>query len=255
MERDRITDLLAIDMGNTLTKVGYFHNRHLQEIWACEPDQLQQLLERIVKQLALRSPLTVGWASVNQELPIQEWGLWNQFEKRPHFSSINPTFPFPIQNMYQTPQTLGMDRLLAVVGALGKISAPPVLVIDIGTAVTYDVVDKAYRYLGGGISPGMRMRFQALSSFTARLPLIHPENNFSLVGNSTHESIRSGVVNGLLEEIAGIIQRYKLEFSEEIVVILSGGDASFFEKRLKSINFVEQNLVLLGICESLLSPL
>lgn len=248
-------ELLAIDMGNTLTKVGYFRNQILSKTWTCKPEGLRQLAGEIIRNIPIDHSFTVGWASVNQDEAIQNWDIWNRFEVPPLFQSINHSYPFPIQNLYQTPETLGMDRILAVVGALGKISAPPVLVIDIGTAVTYDVVDKARRYLGGGISPGMRMRFQALSTFTARLPLIQPENNFSLVGNSTHESIRSGVVNGLLEELAGIIQRYKLEFSEEIVVILAGGDASFFEKRLKSINFVEQNLVLLGICESLLSPL
>ena len=242
-------------MGNTRTKVGYFQGRNLQRTWACKPSQLEELLQEIVELIPPQDSLSVGWASVNQDEALQALGVWDRWEERPHFYHLTHRFPFPIQNMYQSPETLGMDRILAVVGALGKISAPPVLVIDIGTAVTYDFVDKASRYLGGGISLGMRMRFQALSTFTARLPLISPENNFTLVGNSTHESIRSGVVNGLLEEIAGIIQRYKSEFSEEIVVILSGGDATFFEKRLKSINFVEQNLVLMGICESLLSPL
>ena len=253
MERDRLASAsyLTIDRGNTRTKVGYFHGNDLLHVASCLPEDLDETVKSIVSKSIDEVPLHVGWISVNQRENISSWPIWRGLKtvvKVKEFSSVDS---FPIVNAYKTPETLGIDRLVAVVGATRLITAPPALVIDLGSAITYDILDSSGTYLGGGISPGMNMRFKALATFTARLPLVEPQKKFDLVGNSTHDCIRSGVVNGLLEELRGIIHRYKGQFSEDLSVILAGGDAHFFEKRLKSVNFVEQNLVLWGIRELL----
>ena len=250
MEGGDMNEYLAIDMGNTRTKIGYFKGKQLVDVWYSSPTELQEVLESFLATFE-GGDLHVGWISVNHSLDLSQWPIWKGIKQVKALKEYASTDSFPLRNAYATPETLGIDRLVAVLGAMQLVSVPPLLVIDMGSAITYDVVDHSHTYLGGGISPGMKMRFRALSEFTARLPLVQPQKKFDLVGNSTHDCIRSGVVNGLLEELEGIIERYKREFSSELSVIISGGDAPFFEKRLKSVNFVEQNLVLLGVRELL----
>jgi type III pantothenate kinase len=159
--------------------------------------------------------------------------------------------PVPVTNGYATPETLGMDRLAAVVGATALHPGRPCLVVDLGTCITYDLVDAAGYYHGGGISPGLRMRFRAMHTFTARLPLIEPEPHAALIGTSTRTAMQSGVVNGLVAELEGMMSRYGAQFPP-LTTILCGGDALFFETQLKGIIFVVPELVLLGLNRILL---
>jgi len=122
----------------------------------------------------------------------------------------------------------------------------PCLVIDAGTCITYDFVDANRNYQGGGISPGLNMRFRAVHTFTAKLPLVTPIKGARLIGDTTESSIQSGVVNGLLAEMEGIIRLYTEEFPG-LRVILCGGDAGFFENQLKASIFASPELVLLGL--------
>ena len=121
-----------------------------------------------------------------------------------------------------------------------------VLAIDAGTCITYDFTDKKSNYWGGGISPGLMMRFNALNTFTAKLPLVVPLGNPALIGNSTETAIQSGVVNGVTAEMDGIINRYEQKYPG-LRVILTGGDGPFFENRLKASIFASPDLVLLGL--------
>jgi type III pantothenate kinase len=119
--------------------------------------------------------------------------------------------------------------------------------VSAGTALTYEYVDAAGDYLGGGISLGMRSRFRALHEFTAALPLVHQDGDLELVGDDTVSCIRSGVVNGLVAEIEGIIGRYQTLAGAHLQVFLTGGDAVFLGNHLKSVTFVDANLLLYGI--------
>lgn len=160
---------------------------------------------------------------------------------------IDRNTPLPIGNRYATPQTLGMDRICAAVGAFSKIGRGPLLVVNAGTAITYDFVDASNNYRGGGISPGLRTRFRALHDYTAALPLVEADGALVLVGDDTESSIRSGVVNGVVAEIEGIVTRYRSLAGEELNVILMGGDAEFLGNHLKNVTFVVANLLLYGI--------
>lgn len=160
------------------------------------------------------------------------------------FTSSTPT---PLVNLYASAATLGSDRLAAAVAGYYLHPNCNVLTIDAGTCIKYNFVNQHNEYLGGGISPGLQMRFKALEHFTSKLPLVSLDENFeSLIGNNTQSSILSGVINGCVTEIDGTIDLYKKQFPE-ILVLLTGGNSDFLAKRLKNSIFAHQNLVLKGL--------
>ena len=156
--------------------------------------------------------------------------------------------PTPFKNLYQTPSTLGKDRIAAVAGAFSLYPNRNVLVIDAGTCITYDFLTDKGEYLGGGISPGIRMRFKAMHTFTGKLPLIEPDEYDGLIGRSTRESMLSGVYNGVISELNGLISLYQEQFGD-IMVIITGGDHEFLHNKLKISIFAAPDLVLLGLNE------
>lgn len=160
---------------------------------------------------------------------------------------LNSSTPIPLKNRYTTPDTLGYDRIAAVVGAHTIFPNRNVLVIDTGTAITYDVVTADGEFLGGNIAPGMEMRFKALNKFTNKLPLIEaPQGIVNLIGESTSEAIQSGVINGILFEIEGFITSVMKEYPK-LQVVITGGDAKYFEKKVKNSIFVNLNLNIIGL--------
>jgi type III pantothenate kinase len=154
--------------------------------------------------------------------------------------------PIPVKNDYKSPKSLGNDRLAAVVGAYNIFPGSNVLVIDAGTAITYDILTDNAVYSGGNISPGMGMRFRALNKFTDRLPLLSSDENYPDLGNTTEGAIISGVQKGIAYEMEGYINEAEVRFNN-LKVILTGGDANFFDKILKKRIFVEQNLICIGL--------
>jgi len=152
----------------------------------------------------------------------------------------------PVKNLYKTPKTLGYDRIAGVVGANFLFPDSNILVIDAGTAVTYDYINENAEYLGGNISPGLDMRFRALNTFTKKLPLFSKKETEKKIGDTTEEAIIIGVQNGLLFEIQGYIDNYQ-KIPKNNKIILTGGDCFFFDKRLKRIIFVLPNLISLGL--------
>ena len=151
-----------------------------------------------------------------------------------------------ISNRYETPETLGLDRLAAANGA--EIISPKKnkLIIDLGTAITIDFVDKDANYLGGNISVGMNSRFKALHDYTQNLPLLSPTEQTELTGKNTIEAIQNGVILGICNEIDGYINSYSSIY-QDITTFLTGGDCLFFEKRVKNTIFAQPNLVAIGL--------
>lgn len=159
---------------------------------------------------------------------------------------FTPQTPVPIGNAYRTPETLGRDRLAAAVGATVLYPGRNVLIVDFGTAVTIDLVTADGTFRGGCISPGMRMRFRALHDYTARLPLCSATEREELLGGSTDEAIRQGVMNSIAFEIEGYMTRMR-EKIDDLCVIFTGGDAKYFAKRIKNTIFANRNLVFCGL--------
>lgn len=152
----------------------------------------------------------------------------------------------PYKNAYASPQTLGADRMALATAAYYYKEKENVLVIDAGSCITYDMVNDIGEYMGGAISPGLRMRYRALNTFTAKLPELKPEAPMTLIGNATESSIHSGVVNGLCFELDGTIDQYRSHF-ENLTVILTGGDSQFLSNRLKNTIFALPNFLLQGL--------
>ncbi len=244
---------LAFDIGNSTTKVGLFEGEHLRSIWRFPTTDLTRNDGSWMAELPKTKDIFIGWINVSSELELDQLPIWREWERVPTFIHIDHRYPFPIRNAYQTPETLGTDRVVGIIGARTQFPDAPLLVIDIGTAITYDCLSEHNVFLGGGISPGMSMRFKALHTFTAQLPEVDEKGNISLIGNTTIDSIRSGVVNGIAAEINGIIQGYYREIGDRLRLILTGGDMDFFEKRINYPNFAEGNLVLLGLHTLLLN--
>jgi type III pantothenate kinase len=164
------------------------------------------------------------------------------------FLFLSKSTLLPIKNLYTTPETLGVDRKAAAVGARCVIEKGPLLAIDLGSCITYEYLDEEDRYLGGAISPGLRMRFRAMHQQTAKLPLLELQLNekLELIGNSTEKGMKSGVYYGILHEMQGFIEAYQARYPG-LRVIICGGDSKFFESLTKDHIFVIPNLVLYGL--------
>lgn len=227
---------LVVDSGNTAAKVGIFRDEKLMEQLSFSSiDDLRSFLQQssfqhvIVSSVRDDAALVASWASTTGKRLI-----------------MAPHLPVPLTSLYRTPESLGMDRLAGACGAWQLFPRRASLVIDAGTCVTYDLVDEHGRYHGGSISPGLMMRFRAVHTFTAKLPLLSPRPDVELVGKDTESSIQSGVVNGMIAEIEGMIARYSQIFPD-FKVILCGGDTGFFENQLKASIFASPELVLIGL--------
>jgi type III pantothenate kinase len=237
---------LIIDYGNSLVKIAFYYGDVLQGIRTFHEISLADLMLLIEEFENSRSEKVrvknVIISNVRKYPDEIKKFLSNRF----HFIELTAKVPLPIQIKYSTPDTLGNDRIALAVAASGLYPAEDVLIIDAGTCITYDFINKNKEYSGGGISPGILMRYKALHTFTDKLPFVSRFDSFNLIGNSTEDSIRSGIMNGVLAEVDGIIDRYKEEFPG-IRIIFTGGDANYFDKRLKNNIFANSNLVLVGL--------
>src|SRR5579859_6348554 len=226
---------LVIDSGNTRIKVASFSGSRLIEKQSfSNQEELKHFLNHHTFSHAIASSVSIDGNTLLG---------WTQGEKKYLLTYL---LPLPIQIQYETPQTLGVDRIAAVCGADEIFPEKNVLVIDAGTCITYDFMDAHRNYRGGGISPGIKMRLNALHTFTERLPLISSDGEAELIGSTTEKSIRSGVLNGILAEVEGIIRKYR-ELYPDLGVVLCGGDSFFFENNLKPTIFAAPDLVLSGL--------
>ena len=227
--------LLALDIGNTRSKAAVFEEGTFLERFVFSKNELAKNISDILEKYPEISDLavsSVGNESVNFALP-----------EKITVHPISRSWPFPFVNLYQTPQTLGIDRMVLASGAVLQFPGQSRLVIDAGTCITYDYIDADDRYHGGAISPGLRLRYESLHQYTAKLPLLSLEMPEGLTGASTAASIHSGVVNGVLQEIDGIINEYSVRNSN-FIIILTGGDAVFLAERLKNTIFANSNFLL-----------
>ena len=232
---------LAVDSGNTYSKIGWFEGPELVRVEArLSFDQLTDLVRS--------SPAEhIMYASVGKS--VEEFR--EAIQPNASVLNLDSQTPLPIVKEYDTPATLGADRIAAAVGAGFLYPKEDLVVIDMGTCITYDYLDREARFQGGLISPGMRMRFRAMHTFTQRLPLIEPAPVPALIGKNTRHAMLSGVMNGLVAEINGLISAYRSQ-SPACRVVVCGGDVPFFDSLLKPPIFVAPQLVLIGLNRILL---
>ena len=230
---------LIIDIGNTAAKVALFDGGEMVEVLT-ESNQSLDCLEALCAKYPVEQGIVATVIDLSERvlaalvaLPFPL--LW-----------LDSKTPLPVTNLYETPETLGYDRMAAVVGANEQYPRRDILVIDAGTCITYEFIDSKGQYHGGNISPGMQMRFKALNQFTGRLPLIDSKGRKLPMGRDTETAIRAGVLKGMEYEISGYIESMKHKYPE-LLVFLTGGDDFSFDSSVKSIIFADRFLVLKGL--------
>lgn len=229
--------ILTVDIGNTRIKSAVFENDNLLEVFAFDAEFLQKKILIILKKFSKVEVLVV--ASVGN----YDLNAFSFLENRIKIAWISHETLFPFINKYKTPLTLGIDRMILASGAVLQFPNQNRLVIDAGTCITYDFVNDQDHYLGGAIGMGLRMRYNALHNYTAKLPLLETDYPEHYIGNSTSEALHSGVVNGMIFEIEGFIKSFEIDYSK-FTIILTGGDAVFLAKRLKNTIFANSNFLL-----------
>lgn len=230
---------LCIDQGNTYTKIGLFDEQTLIKSSIIDASDYNAW-KSLFSENSISNSIISSVKGVEPELK----NILQDESKL--FLEFNHATLIPVKNLYKTIETLGKDRLAGVIGAYTLQANNNILVVDAGTALTFDFINQQAEYIGGTISPGMDMRFQALHTFTKKLPLVDAIGEIPLLGTSSEEAIRSGVVNGIIFEIEAYINELTKSYPK-LLVFLTGGNCFFFESKLKSTIFANQNLVLIGL--------
>jgi type III pantothenate kinase len=230
---------LIIDVGNTRGKAAVFENDSLVELLIFNEETLIEKVDFFL------SKYTIERGIISSVRNVSKNDL-DKLKKMLPFVELNSGTKVPFKNLYQTPKTLGVDRIALVANASVKYPKTNVLIIDAGTCITFDFVNSVNEYMGGAISLGVEMRYKALEKFTSKLPLLEKTELEIVTGNTTETSIHSGIVNGVLNEIKGVIAQYEKENSY-LTVVLTGGDTYFLAKQLKSSIFANPNFVLEGL--------
>ncbi|MDD4213897.1 MAG: type III pantothenate kinase [Bacteroidales bacterium] len=228
---------LVLDIGNSFQKAAIFSNNDM--VYFESAENIYVSLESLFCKFHPASAIIASVVEKNK-------ALINLLNSKCPTLICNGQIPTPLTNKYLTPETLGGDRLAAAVAGNQMFPAKNLLVVDAGTCIKYDFVRADATYLGGSIAPGIEMRFNALHTFTGKLPLVERTENTPLTGKNTTQSILSGVLNGTVAEVDGIIYKYNEQYSD-IKVVLTGGDADYLAGKLKSKIFAIPNMVLIGL--------
>ena len=238
---------LIIDVGNTRIKTAVFSSKELIHTEIFTTENFLKKLSAIIDTHNCKNAIIASVGDIEQ-------GEIKELQTLIDLKELNSNTKIPFKNRYMTPKTLGVDRIALVAAAVIKYPNTEVLIIDAGSCITYDFVDSAGAYHGGAISPGIKMRYKSLHAFTKELPLLEPVNSIQLIGNSTESCIHSGVINGVISEIDGVIDQYRKK-NKDLTVVLTGGDVKFLANKLKNGIFASHNFVIEGLKEILMHNL
>ena len=228
---------LIIDIGNSAVKVALFKDKWLlrtSEFTTCSINNITNFLSQDVVSKTILSSVKNIDKQTHEVIRFYKAIV------------LDEKTPLPIKISYKTPDTLGKDRIAAIVAASSIYEDKNILVLDFGSCLTIDIINKEKEYIGGRISPGLMMRYNALHQFTDQLPLCQINNIEGFIGNDTISSINSGVQQGMISEVKEVIDTFRKE-NKDTVVILTGGDCFFFEKALKNSIFANPFLVMEGL--------
>ena len=229
---------LCFDFGNTRRKVAVFDGEDLVETVVLDPDSIANVTELLDRWKPAKTILS---SVVEHDPALDELlAARTRFHRLSHLTKLNFTTPVG------KPETIGADRL-ALVEAVNRFYAGHhTLVVALGTCITYNYINREGEFIGGGISPGMEMRLKSLNHYTAKLPVILPDNNVPLLGYDTATNILSGVILGMAYEIDGFIDAYADRFAN-FNVLLTGGDGVHLAPHLKNKIFADPELIFKGL--------
>jgi type III pantothenate kinase len=229
---------LCFDFGNTRMKCAVFVDAEFAQERVLSDDK-EETIRALINEYHPDSSIL---SSVIDHNPVMEELL----RAKTHFHKLDHNSRVPITTPVGKPETIGADRLALVVAAVTLFPGKNNLVIGLGSAITYNYVNKYREFIGGGISPGMEMRFKSLQAFTAKLPLVKADWNFPLAGYDTRTNILSGVILGMAKEVDGMIEAYEAKY-DNFNVLLSGGDSVYFTHHLKKKIFADPHLIYKGL--------
>lgn len=227
----------VVDAGNSRIKVGWWQAKKLVETEILSHADWSRYQPKHAAKRVIIASVSLPESQISErflDAGMTNLKVWQASE------------PLPFTSEYTSLETMGIDRKMLVVGANHRYPHSNRLVISLGSCITYDLINSQNHHLGGDISPGMHMRWQAMHSFTARLPLVSMPPDVLAWGTNTQGALQSGVLNGILAEIMGRIKQFEAVLGD-LTIILSGGDLHFFEKRLDNRIFAEPNLALYGL--------
>ncbi|MGB0778254.1 MAG: type III pantothenate kinase [Flavobacteriaceae bacterium] len=227
---------LIIDIGNTRIKVAEFEDAILTSVEVMTAAELIQFLD---KNSDYKSKFYSSSANPDGEIEQLLLGKYG-------FEALNRQLNMPFHNTYQTPETLGLDRLALAAAAIKLFPDSNVLVIDAGTCITYDLINAKGEYIGGAIAPGISMRYHAMNHYTAGLPLLKLARVDKLIGSTTEACMNIGVEKGVVFEVDAMIKAYELEF-DKLNIVLTGGDTFHLAGQLKNSIFANPNFILEGL--------
>ena len=231
---------LIVEQGNTNLKVAVFDGDQLVVSSSYKDNNDATWVSEVFEQYHPEKCIVSSVADMDEML------ISFLKDRTPFILLLDENTSIPVSIEYKTKNTLGKDRIAAVTGAHYLKPGQNILVIDAGTAITYEVLEMSGVYKGGNISPGMTTRFRALNMLTKRLPLVEAGNDVPFIGTSTESAILAGVVNGIVYEMDGYIDALKIKYGD-VFVFLTGGHSFYFERRLKNRIFADANLVLTGL--------
>lgn len=230
---------LIVDIGNNCAKFFLFNNGQIV-LHARKEKEYSAILRRWSELYDIERAIV----SAVVDIPCEERACFDETDFPViWFDSLTP---LPIGIKYRTPQTLGCDRIAAAVGAVCEAPGRNILVIDAGTAVTTDFIDREGNFCGGNIAPGIKMRLTSLHMQTGRLPLVKKEGETPLLGFDTETAIRSGTIRGLCHEIDGYIDEMREKYGD-VLVFLTGGDEKTLIDKIKNRIFADKFLVAKGL--------
>ncbi len=229
---------LCFDLGNTRLKCAVFENAKLKELIVMDNDAEASVLEIIEKYHPEKSILS---SVINHDLSIEKI-----LTEKTKFHKLSAANKLPFSTPVNKPETIGADRLALCAAAVNIFPNQHNLIIGLGSCITYNFINKSHEFLGGSISPGLEMRLRAMHEFTAKLPLVKPDNNFPLVGYNTATNLLSGAILGMRKEIDGMIDEYALKYGN-FNALLTGGDLPFIASHLKNKIFANPHLIYKGL--------
>ena len=229
---------LIIDIGNSSAKLAVIEENIILKKITCTGKSITSNVKKLRKEYTIKNCII---SSVSKFDMTKLKG----FEGINNVIQLNHHTKIPFVNEYNSPSTLGVDRIALASAAITNFPKQNVLVIDAGTCLTYDFINSNNEFLGGAISPGIALRYKSLHDYTANLPRLE-QDQYELIGKDTESAIHSGVLNGLIQEIDGVIGQYKKNY-QNLTVVLTGGDTNFLAKKLKSTIFANPNFLLEGL--------
>jgi type III pantothenate kinase len=229
---------LCLDFGNTRLKAAVFEDGELQEVIVLRDDVQHHLQEIILQHRPQRSILS---SVINHDAAVEEL-----LKKATCFHKLTNTSKLPFTIPVGKPETMGADRLAIAASTVFLFPGKNNVAVGLGTCITFNFINQFNEFLGGSISPGMEMRFQAMHQFTAKLPLVKGHWNVPLIGYDTATNLQSGVVLGMAKEIDGILDMYKDRFGN-FNALLTGGDIGLFRPHLKNKIFADPHLIFKGL--------